>query len=208
MTSTARPAAPAGPEGPKRSHAVRIAAGVVGVVMVLLVAMLYVSRTSDGGGGESPVVGGQAPALDGRAYLGDRFDIGLNDRWLVVNFFATWCTPCVQEHPELVAFDREHAAKGDARVISIVYDDKPETVREFFEERGGTWTVLDADNGRTALDWGVAKIPESFLVTADGIVVERFQSGVTRAELNRYIEAYDEARAEATGGTGTSGAGS
>lgn len=181
--------APDGPVvAPQRSHAVRIAAVAVGGVMVLLVGMLAFSKISGDREEPSPVVGGQAPALDGRAYLGEAFDIGLNDRWLVVNFFATWCTPCIQEHPELVAFSKEHAAKGDARVISVVYGDKPDRVRSFFEENGGTWTVLDADEGRTAFDWGVAKIPESFLVRSDGLVVARFQSGVTRAELNDTIE--------------------
>lgn len=187
-------------ETPLRSHTSRIAAIAVGVVVLLLVAMLAVSKISGDREEPSPVVGKQAPALAGTAYIGEEYDIGLNDRWLVVNFFATWCVPCVKEHPELVAFAKEHEAKGDARVISVVYGDKPEKVRRFFDENGGTWTVLDSDDGRTALDWGVAKIPESFLVRSDGLVVARFQSGVTRAALNQTIAQAEEQAGSAAGG--------
>ncbi len=47
--------------------------------------------------------------------------------------------------------------------------------------------MLDSDNGRTALDWGVAKVPESFLVSPSGVVVERYQGGVVAADVEALI---------------------
>ena len=189
----------------RRSRTVQVAALVVGLVMVLLVVLLVTRKADDDRSAASPVVGRQAPALEGKALIGKPFDIGTNDRWLVVNFFATWCTPCIAEHPELRAFSEAHAKDGKARVISVVYGDKAAAVRAFFAKRGGGWTVLDSDNGRTALDWGVSKVPESFLVSPEGTVLERFDTGngVTQRELDAYIDAYEKQRQQAAEPTGT-----
>lgn len=184
-----------------RSRTVQVAAIVVGVVLALLVVLLVTRKADDDRPTVSPVVGKVAPALDGKPLIGERFDMGATDRWVVVNFFATWCTPCIQEHPELRAFSEEHAKDGTAEVVSVAYGDSSANVRRFFEKRGGGWTVLDADNGRTALDWGVTKVPESFLVSPTGYVVERFEGGVTKEGLDAYIRAYQRRDAQQAGGS-------
>ncbi len=182
--------------GVRRAHPARIAAAVVGVIMVLLVALLATRDPATERKSTSNLIGQRAPGVAGEVLVGEPFDIGATDRWVVVNFFATWCAPCVTEHPELVAFSQAHAETGDARVISVVYSDEPDDVRRFFAERGGDWTVFDADQGRTALDWGVAKVPESYLVAPTGVVVERFVSGVTQVQLDAAMARYTEPAAE------------
>lgn len=195
-TSTASGSAGGESAGP-RSRAVLFAAVGVGVVMALLVVLLLTSKNAEDAPSASPVEGKQAPALEGKALIGEPFDIGSNDRWLLVNFFATWCTPCVQEHPQLRKFAADTAKDGSAQVISVVYGDKAANVRKFFQKRGGDWTVLDSDNGRTALDWGVSKVPESFLVSPNGYVVQRFQGGVVAADVERLIAQIEQQNAEA-----------
>lgn len=178
---------------PRRPRSVQLAAAGVGLLAVLLVVLLF---TRDVGGDRqsaSPLIGQPAPGVEGAPLVGESFDIGANDRWLVVNFFATWCVPCVQEHPELRKLDEDLGADGRGRVISIAYDDQPEAVAKFFRDEGGDWPVLDSDNGRTALDWGVTKVPESFLVAPTGIVVQRIQGGVLAAEIEDLIGQYEEA---------------
>ena len=168
-----------------------IAAVVVGAVLALLIVLLATRHPTGDRTAQADLIGQQAPAVNGDVVLGQPFDLGTSDRWTVVNFFATWCTPCIKEHPELRAFAQEHEAKGDARVISVVYDDKAVDVKRFFQQRGGDWTVLDADEGRTALDWGVAKVPESYVVAPTGVIVERLVGGVTREALDQVIAAYE-----------------
>jgi cytochrome c biogenesis protein CcmG/thiol:disulfide interchange protein DsbE len=191
------------PTAPVRPKSIQYAAIAVGVVMLLLVALLITRKAIGDKSSASPVVGKPAPAVAGKALLGRPFDIGTNDRWLVVNFFATWCTPCVAEHPELRAFSDEHKTDGKARVVSVVYGDTAARVRSFFRQHKGSWTVLDSDDGRTALDWGVSKVPESFLVAPNGIVLNRFDTGdgVTKDELDSYIEAYEKQQASKDGGS-------
>lgn len=179
-----------------------IAAIVVGCVVALLVVLLATRDNAAESGSSTSIVGERAPAVGGEVVLGEPFDLGASDRWTVVNFFATWCIPCKVEHPELRAFEQEHRAIGDARVISVVYDQDPEVVRRWFEANGGDWTVFDTDEGRTAFEWGVTGIPESFLVSPTGIVVEKIIGGVTKADLDAMIDAYSQ---PAPGGDETGG---
>jgi cytochrome c biogenesis protein CcmG/thiol:disulfide interchange protein DsbE len=184
---------PATPEAaPRRSRTALIASVVVGLVMVLLVALLITRDPAEERQTASPLIGKAAPALGGKVLRGDAFDLGATDDWVVVNFFASWCTPCIREHPQLREFQAAHEEAGDARVVSVVYGDTSARVEEFFDENGGDWTVLDDDDGRTALDWAVAKVPESFVVAPDGTVVQRFATGngVTRAQLDAVIDAF------------------
>jgi len=176
----------------RRSRPTLVAAVVVGLIVALLVVVLATREPTGERIASADLIGEQAPEVGGEAVLGKPFDLGASDRWTVVNFFATWCVPCIVEHPELEAFEAEHAPLGDAHVIRLIYDDEAADVEEFFAKNGGSWTVLDADEGRTALDWGVAKVPESYVVSPTGIIVERFVGGVTRVGLNRVMNAYGE----------------
>lgn len=188
---------------PRRPRTVMYAAIAVGIVMALLVVLLLTRKNAEERSTDSPLIGKTAPALDGKALQGEPFDIGTTDRWLLVNFFATWCVPCVEEHPQLRKLAADGAESGKVEVVSVVYGDEASDVRRFFDEKGGDWTVLDSDQGRTALDWGVAKVPESFLVSPTGVVVERFQGGVVAKDVEQIIGDFE---AQATsGGTGGSG---
>lgn len=185
---------------PRRSRTVMFAALGVGVVMLLLVVVLITRKNAEERSTESPLIGKTAPALNGDALQGEPFDIGATDRWLLVNFFATWCVPCVEEHPQLRQLAKDGEESGNLEVISVVYGDQSADVRRFFEEKGGDWTVLDSDNGRTALDWGVAKVPESFLVSPTGVVVERFQGGVVASDVEDLITQIEDQAASGSGG--------
>lgn len=156
----------------------RWVAVVVGIVLVALVAVLATRDPATTRLAQSPLVGEAAPPIDGTTIHGDAFTLtDLDGQWVLVNYFATWCVPCQREHPDLVEFDRRHEAAGDARVVSVVFDDDPGAVRRFFAREGGDWPVV-TDDGRIALDYGVAGIPESYLIDPDGVVVAKITGGV------------------------------
>lgn len=166
----------------------RILAAVV-VVAVVLGALVVLFATSDGSQGadtSAQVLSEQAPELAGVTTSGEAFDLrGLQGKWVLVNFFATWCPPCVAEHPELVAFSEEH--RDDAVVVSVAFDEPAPVIEEFFAEKGGDWPVIADDTGGIVLDFGVVKLPESYLIAPDGTVVEKFAGGVTAAALDEVI---------------------
>jgi len=198
MTGSSVPVEP--PVG-ARSTSVRWVSVVVGVVVAALLVLLG-WQVATGGDEQvrSTVVGRAAPAVAGTAIDGRTVDID-RDRgsWVLVNFFATWCVPCVREHPELVEFSERHAPGGPGvpvSVVSVAFDDNPEAITAFFAERGGDWPVLATDTGPIALDYGVRGVPESFLISPAGQVVGLFY-GVTADELDAAIDAWEASAAGA-----------
>src|SRR3954465_5996196 len=98
-----------------------ITASIVAVVLIAFIGVLAPRAPATDRQTESPLIGKIAPPLRGQTITdaggGRSFDLDLQrGQWVLVNFFATWCTPCVTEHPELVEFADRHAAADDASV--------------------------------------------------------------------------------------------
>ncbi len=77
---------------------------------------------------------------------------------------------------------------ADATVVGVIYDDEVNAVRQFRDEEGGSWPMLVDGDGRIALDFGVAGVPESFLIAPDGVIVAKVVGGVRARELERLLE--------------------
>lgn len=178
------------PAPPRRPRSARIAAIVVGVVLVMFVALLATRSSSADRFGPNPLKNQVVPKVAGTTLTGEQIDIDrYRGKWVVVNFFATWCVGCRIEHPELVKFTESHRAAGDVQVVSVAFDDSPAALAEFFERQGGDWPVIVNDTSNTAISFGVTGIPESFVVAPNGMVVENF-TGVTAQGLDDVINAY------------------
>jgi cytochrome c biogenesis protein CcmG, thiol:disulfide interchange protein DsbE len=189
MTDTAsREHVPAGePARPRRHPAGRWVAVAVGVVLIAFIAVLA-TRAPVTDRVSSQRLGKPVPAVQGETLAGGTVDIDdFRGRWVVVNFVASWCIPCKQEHPELVRFSEDHARTGDAVVVAVAYNDDRESLRKFFDERGGDWPVIVGDTARIGLDFGVAKVPETFLVDPLGIVRWKIDGAVTADQLDSAI---------------------
>ena len=185
-----------------------LVAGIVGVVIALLVVLFATRTPVSDKQASSKLIGQRAPELGGQPVLGEKVQAG-DGRWLVVNFFASWCVPCIQEHPELRAFQEEHAEANDATIVSILSgEDTPSAARDFFAKRGGDWPVLTDPDGRTALDYGNIKLPESYVISPNGYVVAKFNGQTTAEALDKVIADAEAAMDdESSGSTGDAAGG-
>ena len=96
---------------------------------------------------------------------------------MLVNFFATWCLPCRDEHVYIKRFSDE---KG-IRVIGINYKDNPKKAIQWLKKLGNPYSNVAVDkNGRIAIDWGVYGIPETFIISSEGIIKYRHVGPVTK----------------------------
>jgi cytochrome c biogenesis protein CcmG/thiol:disulfide interchange protein DsbE len=176
------------PPSPRRGRTAVAVTVVIAVVVGLFIAVLATREPAQNRRVSSPLVGLPAPGIVGTTLTGSSFDLGRQQgRWVLVNFFATWCVPCRDEQPELVQFQEEHKALGDASVVSVIYDDESGAATDFFERTGGTWPVVLDPDSQLAVNYGVAAVPESYLVAPDGTVVAKLIGGVTRAGLNKIM---------------------
>lgn len=170
-----------------RRVAVFLAAGAIVLIVVLVIAF-----TRDTQQAQTPLLSRPAPEITSTTYDGGAFVLShRKGSWVVLNFFNSTCVPCKREHPELVKFhegQRELGVRG-AELYTIVNDDSEDAVRAFFEEFGGDWPIIRDDDARIAVDYGVAKVPETWLISPTGVVAERFTGQVTAELLGSAIAA-------------------
>jgi len=93
-------------------------------------------------------------------------DVAAAARPALINFFASWCIPCVQEAPALMALKNQGTP-----IWGIAYKDKPDATAAFLKRTGDPYARIARDEpGRVAIDFGVYGVPESYLVDRTGIV--------------------------------------
>lgn len=170
-----------------RSRRLILAAWLL-VGVAALVALLTVSVGRPAGAVDTPIVGRPAPAFDLQTLDGGRLSLAdLRGSPVVLNFWASWCIPCREEAPLLTAAAADYGAKG-LHVVGVVYQDSAESARDFMGRYGQTYPGLLDPDGRTAIDYGVFGIPETFFIDASGIVRSRQVGAVTADDLRRQIQ--------------------
>ena len=103
--------------------------------------------------------------------------------WLL-NVWASWCGPCIQEHPQLVAFERESAVP----VVGLNYKDAPADARAWLVRHGDPFAAVLADaDGAVGLDYGVYGVPETFLIGPDGSVAWKHVGPMDEAVLREEL---------------------
>jgi cytochrome c biogenesis protein CcmG/thiol:disulfide interchange protein DsbE len=178
--------APAAPDRPR--HPARWIAGGVLALGALLVAVLATRPPAAATEVDTPLLGRPAPALAGTTLDGSFFDLAaLRGRWVVINFFASWCPPCQQEEPALVAFARQHRGPQSPALVGVAYDDTVSAAQRFMAGAGAGWPALADPGGTMAVDYGVRAPPETFIVSPAGLVVVHLDGPVSTSQLDYWL---------------------
>ena len=122
-----------------------------------------------GEGVRDPMRGRPAPAIPVPLAAGS-----VPDGAHVVNFWATWCTPCIAEHPVLM----EMADRG-VPIVGVAYRDEPEKVARWLGRAGNPYSALHFDPEGLSLPlYGVRGVPETFVVGPDGTILQRISGAL------------------------------
>jgi cytochrome c biogenesis protein CcmG/thiol:disulfide interchange protein DsbE len=166
-----------------------IIAATLPLVLLILLAVMLLSR----GGTASPTaIGAMAPDivladLDGKPIrLAD-----LRGQPVVVNFWASWCGPCVEEFPLLRQAAERHAAEG-LKVIGIIFRDRSEVARDFMARNGATWPSAMDPGERVALAYGILGPPETYFIGRDGRIAARHIGQLSANSLDEKLAAIIE----------------
>lgn len=167
-------------------------------------AALFYGRLFSGDPSRIPsaLIGREAPALnlppleglarDGAPVPG-LTSAGLTGEVTVLNVFASWCVPCRDEHPFLV----ELSKMPGFRLVGLNYKDAPDNARRFLGTFGNPYAAVGVDaNGRTAIDWGVYGVPETFVIGKDGRIAYKYIGPIDAEGLRaRLVPEIEKARA-------------
>lgn len=160
---------------------------VVGAVLPLLLlaawGLLLVSRGAPSGAR----IGSEAPAFALADLNGNPIRLAdLRGRPLIVNFWASWCGPCVEEFPLLGRAVAEHRT-ADLAVVGIVFRDNSENARAFMARMGAGWPAAMDPGERVADAYGIFGPPETFFIDRDGVVAARQIGQLSAADLDRHL---------------------
>jgi len=143
-------------------------------VVATLLGVLLANLGRDPHSIRSPLVGRPAPAfalptVDGGAVVRSE---ALRGKPLVLNFWATWCAPCLEEHETL---QRTAAARAaDVQFVGVVYEDEEDRVKAFQRRYGAGFPSLMDPEGKAAIAYGVAGVPETYFIDASGVIRAKY----------------------------------
>jgi cytochrome c biogenesis protein CcmG/thiol:disulfide interchange protein DsbE len=154
-------------------------------VLAALVVLFAIGLTRDPSTIPSPLIDRAAPAFDLPTLDGQRLTLAqLQGAPVVVNFWASWCTPCLQEHPLLMDL-----ARSGVRIVGVNYKDDPRAAAQWLARHGNPFATVAQDrDGRVGLDWGVYGVPETFALDATGTIRYKHIRPLTREVWTAEIE--------------------
>jgi cytochrome c biogenesis protein CcmG, thiol:disulfide interchange protein DsbE len=154
---------------------------VVAVVGLLAYGLLIKEGSSLQVGDPVPVV--TLPKLEGS---GEESLADYRGRWVLVNFWASWCIPCQEESPALEEFQQRHGS-GRFTILGIDTQDLSDDGKAFVERYEVSYPQLRDGDGDAADDFGTTGVPESFLVDPKGKLRLRLVGPVTSDELREQV---------------------
>lgn len=177
---------------------------IAAAVGLPIVALLRFGMTRDPRAIASPLPGRPAPTFDLAVFApgsglfaptpGERVRFAdLKGKVVVVNFWASWCLPCRDEHAGLTEVATRYADK-DVQFVGILYNDVTANALRWIQEMGGqSYPALLDPGTRTAIDFGVYGVPETFFIGRDGTVASKYTGpippGVLAARIDSLLAA-------------------
>ena len=178
----------------KRSFVVTVGVGLP------LIALLSYGMTRDPRDIPSPLPGREAPSFTRAVFapgndaslshpVGDSISLAsMRGRVVVVNFWASWCLACREEHEDLSTVASRYSSQG-VKFYGMLYNDKEQYGLDWIEKMGGqSYPSLSDPGARTAIDYGLYGVPETFVVDQRGMVAHKFTGPVSAARLGGLLD--------------------
>ncbi|HEY7150780.1 MAG TPA: TlpA disulfide reductase family protein [Solirubrobacterales bacterium] len=156
---------------------------VFGLLAVAVVAALVIAELATSGSGDNSR---EAPPLPTQVLHGPSVDLAsLHGSPALVNFWASWCTPCKEEAPTL---DRlSNGLRGQARVVGVDLNDTTSNATEFIRDHGLSYPILRDGSGSVATHYRVSGLPTTFVLDSQGQIVRTLRGPQTASSLHEAL---------------------
>lgn len=159
-------------------------------LLLLLFARLMSASQSLGNSGPSSVLGHAAPDFTislWNAQTGQTLHLAdLKGKPVVVNFWASWCTPCTDEAPILEAASHQYAAQGVV-FVGIAYEDVQANAVQFLQQHDITYKVGPDKGGTISIAYGIPTVPETVFINRAGVVTDVFGGALSQNLLDQRV---------------------
>jgi cytochrome c biogenesis protein CcmG/thiol:disulfide interchange protein DsbE len=158
----------------------------LGVLACVVVGVVLAEVLTSGRDGTTR----QAPQLPSQVLRGPAVNLAsLRGKPALVNFWASWCEPCRQEAPELKRFDETLGNK--ANLVGVDWNDTTDNAQKFIADSGWQYPVLRDGSQQVGYAYGIKGLPTTFVLNAQGQIVETLHGPQTAAKLRQALASAD-----------------
>jgi cytochrome c biogenesis protein CcmG, thiol:disulfide interchange protein DsbE len=162
---------------------------IIGMLIVAaVVAVLFLGLGKDPQYIESPLIGRPAPAFALKAVgSGETIDLSqYRGKPVILNFWATWCHPCWDEHPVLT--QTSQVLGNQVQFLGVVFQDDESRIKNFLQQRGWAYPTLVDQAGKTAIAYGVGGVPETYFLDKNGVIRAKFAGPMSADDIQTNLQ--------------------
>ena len=157
------------------------------LALVCVFFLLFILLEKDPSSPPSALIDKQLPEFSAVSLYDENIKVSSDDieTFTLINFFASWCTPCRAEHHLFFKIQEKYP---DIYLVGISHKDDPEDSKKYLSEEGNPYSIVGLDqDGRIALEFGVFGLPETFIINNDGKIIFKHMGPLTEEIINNEI---------------------
>ena len=161
---------------------------LITLIFLFVIVVFYFSLNKDPSYQTNSLVGKKLVELNLESFDGD-YNLSTKDfkknNFTLINFWASWCSPCRIEHPILMSLSKSKKLK----LVGINFKDKKNNAKKFLKELGNPYNLIAKDEiGKKSVNFGIYGIPESILVNKEMIVIKKFIGPLNTQDYNEILK--------------------
>ena len=160
----------------------------ISIIFLFVIVVFFVSLNKDTSYNTNSLIGKKISNINLKYFDENKFykedDLKKNN-YTLINFWASWCAPCREEHPLLIQLSKEKNLK----LLGVNFKDKKKQANKFLNDLGNPYDFLTKDDqGKNSVNFGIYGIPESILINKDLIILKKFVGPLSVEDFNLIIE--------------------
>lgn len=153
------------------------------IIFIFIIGTFFISLNKSANYNTEFLIGKKISKINLEYFNGKKIyneeDLKKND-YTLINFWASWCTPCLYEHPYLLKLHKEK----NITILGINYKDKKKNALKFLNDNGNPYHFLAKDHsGKQSINFGIYGIPESILLDRNLIIIEKFIGPISKEDF-------------------------